>query len=776
MKITRNGSELIDVQVNNQTRFMHILGGKKYIKSSFVLKEYTQLQIGDYVNWRGEQFMIYSEPAVNKLKTNEFRYDVEFQSGEHKLLNALYLFDNQGEFYLLGNLEKFANLIVENLNRIAGAGAYELEAVPDTEVKNLNFSNMNCLNALQYLATEFDVEYSIYSTGPIKIKIEDKIGNETGLTFEYKYGLRNITRKKIANADLVTRLYPYGGERNITHDYGNKRLRLTPLFLENNVNLFGTIEGVVNFDEIYPRRLGTLSGVDSDELKFTDSAIDFNVNDQLISGGVRAKITFNSGSLEGYEFELQSFNNTSKQFTLISFEDENGLVLPDPTLKPAVGDTYVLHDITMPQSYITNAETELQTKAQEYLNENSTPNIIYAVEPDHIYLRQHLIELSVGDIIQVQDKDLEADFDTRILEVSQSIADPYLYTFKIGTKVSVGYVTRSLSDQLDAKNKIEIEQFERILQYNRNRKGLKKAGAMIVYRGLFDVAELYYNNAYRRDAVKYNNAFYLYQGTDGVALQWSASNWEEFGAQFDSVATNLLLAEEANIADWVIKNGKITSQEEATADVPRMILDGQNGVIKMNGINESGYRGRSELRDEGLFIEGEGLEIDGQYESYPYYTGIVNVLKRGLYDDFAVQMLAAFYGKAENTTAKGSKVYGGYFHNLFAKGFNLEVENNSATGNYIIGSGGSIESMYFVGSYSATLNSIEFPQAPLRNDGANYREIDHGKLVFVFNQGTLNYGVIIKPNNITNLTSNYTLPRYGLAIFYNYHGSWFKIL
>ena len=49
---------------------------------------------------------------------------------------------------------------------------------------------------------------------------------------------------------------------------------------------------------------------------------------------------------------------------------------------------------------------------------------------------------------------------------------------------------------------------------------------------------------------------------------------------FESVATKLLLAESANIADWIIKNGKITSQNEYNG-TPRAQFDGANGKITL---------------------------------------------------------------------------------------------------------------------------------------------------------------------------------------------------
>ena len=134
-------------------------------------------------------------------------------------------------------------------------------------------------------------------------------------------------------------------------------------FVEDNTYIPSTIEKTVIFEDVFPGRLGTISAVDgSDVNKFTDSSIDFNVNTYLISG-LTAKIHFNTGDLAGYEIELSSFDNGTKEFTLLTYTDENGFTFPSSDLKPAIGDKYVIVDITMPASYITTAETELQTRA-----------------------------------------------------------------------------------------------------------------------------------------------------------------------------------------------------------------------------------------------------------------------------------------------------------------------------------------------------------------------------------------------------------------------------
>ena len=80
------------------------------------------------------------------------------------------------------------------------------------------------------------------------------------------------------------------------------------------------------------------------------------------------------------------------------------------------------------------------------------------------------------------------------------------------------------------------------------------SGPGIVYRGVFSSGVVYYNNSLRRDVVKYGSTYYIYKGTNAASAAWNAANWESFGAQFTSVATDLLLAQLAYIENLGVKN------------------------------------------------------------------------------------------------------------------------------------------------------------------------------------------------------------------------------
>ena len=100
------------------------------------------------------------------------------------------------------------------------------------------------------------------------------------------------------------------------------------------------------------------------------------------------------------------------------------------------------------------------------------------------------------------------------------------------------------------------------------------------------------------DAVKYNGVYYVARvdaGTFSGKLPTNTAYWNTFGSQFEQVATQLLLAEGANIAGWVFRNNRLESQDGS------IYMDGVNGTIRLKGTMQlsTGYTGN--FSDVNLF-------------------------------------------------------------------------------------------------------------------------------------------------------------------------------
>lgn len=127
-------------------------------------------------------------------------------------------------------------------------------------------------------------------------------------------------------------------------------------------------------------------------------------------------------------------------------------------------------------------------------------------------------------------------------------------------------------------------------------------GPSIVFRGWYIdpkdnsktlKGQLMYNNAVRRDVVKATwdggeTVYYsIYSGPDATPLPgtWDDDMWDAFGTQFESIATNLLLAENANVGGWFFQNERLESQSGGA------YLDGKTGEVSITGTFKSANDG-----------------------------------------------------------------------------------------------------------------------------------------------------------------------------------------
>lgn len=219
-------------------------------------------------------------------------------------------------------------------------------------------------------------------------------------------------------------------------------------FIERNVNVYGVSEYTEIFDDIFPHRTGTITGVNAgDEHQFTDSSMDFNINSYLLPG-LTPKITFNSGQLAGYTFDLESYNNSLKLFRIQQNGDERVLEIPSVDLRPAIGDEYVITDIRLPDEYIEAAEEELLAAAQARLIELSEPQLTYTVVIDPLFMKRFNKSIKAGDLVWIVDAELEVQRKIRVVAVTRNIVDEYNYQVELSDIVSKGLVNQLVASQV----------------------------------------------------------------------------------------------------------------------------------------------------------------------------------------------------------------------------------------------------------------------------------------------------------------------------------------
>ena len=125
-------------------------------------------------------------------------------------------------------------------------------------------------------------------------------------------------------------------------------------------------------------------------------------------------------------------------------------------------------------------------------------------------------------------------------------------------------------------------------------KGEDGSSPAMVYRGEYSASKKYYGNEYRLDCVLCGNTWYIARIDAGefTGVQPpDKTKWNPFGATFESIATGLLIAELANIAGFIFRNGRLESQtladgsvtDGANSKTPMVYMNGKTGQVGFAG-------------------------------------------------------------------------------------------------------------------------------------------------------------------------------------------------
>lgn len=141
-------------------------------------------------------------------------------------------------------------------------------------------------------------------------------------------------------------------------------------------------------------------------------------------------------------------------------------------------------------------------------------------------------------------------------------------------------------------------------------------GPTMVYRGIYNGSKVYYGTSRRVDAVKYNGHYYVARVDAGNGFQnhvpTDTAYWNDFGAEFESIATNLLLAEGANIGDWFMSGGKIVS---TLLDGNKVVLDASMARILIESSRSGGDYSESQYQGSKITIDANNGLIEARSKS-----------------------------------------------------------------------------------------------------------------------------------------------------------------
>lgn len=417
-----SGKTRFSTPINAGAKGRFTLMKEDYIILPFSVPDPVYFKLGDYVDLSGVldeslggllskvyEIVDLQKPAFN-ASTGGYDYELRMDAYYWKWKNKIFKYTpehagHEASWSLTAPLDVQLGVFLRNLKALGYTyNGKEFEFSIDSTVENkavaMRYDNMNLLDALFSMADKEKWDCDCWITDNII-----HFGrNEYGDSVRIELGVEaSAMTRSDSKGTYATRIYAFGSTRNIPADYRpvdeqtvvngvvQRRLMLpadTPYIdVYPDMSEEEAIEDIVVFENVYPRRTGTLSDVHTrtEEVKdengtketvtyyrYKDTGLEFK--DEYLIEGQELRIRFQSGKLNGMEFGV-IFNPDPKddmrgaQLWEIVRNEDYGRMLPDDTLRPENGDEYVLSGFNIQlvsDRYTPEAEQELKGKAQEY--------------------------------------------------------------------------------------------------------------------------------------------------------------------------------------------------------------------------------------------------------------------------------------------------------------------------------------------------------------------------------------------------------------------------
>ena len=544
-QITKRNGETIQLNTNEPFCFVKeatltsSLMGDDYISLKIVSANWLSFAKGDKITVGGKEYSIRATTTREVVSEGYYNYEPVFYGVMYDLMKTIYRnCDKYGKsdkstFDLTYTIKEFVQVLIYNMERdYPGLWKFDVDNCPDTEAKTIQFSGVNCLQALQTICNseQFNLEFQITQDKGVRTihigKFGKRINPPSGADF-FEWGkgngLYNLKEQKIDDKAIITRLWAEGGTTNIRSNYRDysERLQLPYPQRKNQYehtlsdgtvvkvgtetigiaddakryiedaelrDKIGSEEDVKTYDNIYPTRTGTVTAVVADDIcAFIDDTMDFDLNKKDDKGtvylvdGTSAKITFTSGRLAGQQFELEAkggYNHETKKFRIIPFTDNRGLTIPSTETQDAykieVGNTYKITDIYLPESYEQKAEEALWYAAMEDFKTATQAKAQYTLTLDRLYFLQELSRdtdtsvFEVGDYVPVKDTRFGIEKQMRIQKVTRNLLLEQDYQITLADTTAVSIQTQTVLTVIEHENIINNN---RLRDLNKARRG-----------------------------------------------------------------------------------------------------------------------------------------------------------------------------------------------------------------------------------------------------------------------------------------------------------------
>lgn len=445
---------------NTGSVYRKTLMKEDYILLHFSVYQPILFEKGDYCETEFGRFEIVDLvfPKYN-TSTGGYDYELRLDAEYYKWKNKILFYDRQGgnreaSWNLTRTPDAHLSIVVSNLKSLGytyNSGVeytFSIDSTVEKSAKLIQYDNTNIIDALTKIAETWDAEWWIVD----HVIHLGRCEYNTAVDFELN-GLVSEMSRSESNDNYATRVYAFGSTRNLPTNYRpditgvvvdgvvQRRLMLpegTPYVdAFPDMSTEEAVEEVVVFDDVFPKRIGTMSDVTTKEYtdkienedgtttevkwnayRFRDSGITFSK--EYIIPGQELRIVFQSGPLNGMDFAVTfnpgaadeknsdgSWNSAAQLWEIVRNEDY-GRELPSAPLIPENGNTYVLYGYDtkfVSVSMIPDAEKELLEKTKSYVEKSKIDPSVYTCVMDPIkvggFNGGRVIDLEIGDRVNI---------------------------------------------------------------------------------------------------------------------------------------------------------------------------------------------------------------------------------------------------------------------------------------------------------------------------------------------------------------------------------------
>lgn len=473
----------LDVQESDSSYRYRSLMSKPQLVLKFSLSEFVEIPVGAWCEYQGVKYKLGSPENIKKNGTRNIEYTLTLGTLEdnmslYKMRNPV---DKRLKWSMCAKPHELVEAIVWNLNQRDGAGVWKVGECLDAAEQTVEFNHTYVDAALQDVANKFETEWEINDYTISLHKVEYFKDDPLPLAYGKGNGFEPGVGRTTQSDELpIKRLYVQGGDRNIDRSkYGSAELLLPKsqtLVYEGrtyqsdaegySIERIDKISDAVKEDsldcsEIYPSREGTVSKVETMDVgknfyDIIDNSIpaELNFNDYIIEGET-ATISFQKGMLAGDDKQFEfKYNHSERRFELVP-QEIDGVTMPNETFKPAVGDTYAIFGIMLPDAYICNntdktgASWDMFREAARKLYENEDPKFTFTGTLQGLWAKKNWLRvggrLKVGGYVLFTDEQFVPDgIAIRITGIKEFLTSPYAPVLEISNSVS----GKSVSSQL----------------------------------------------------------------------------------------------------------------------------------------------------------------------------------------------------------------------------------------------------------------------------------------------------------------------------------------